>query len=75
MTLGYLEVNGDHRVGSYSSVTGPRAIFLAHRCRRRGVHPIINAPSVCFSAQTGKHLRSAGRPARSRECKSLTMKE
>jgi len=26
MTLGCLEVNGDHRVGSYSSVTGPRAI-------------------------------------------------
>ena len=25
--------------------------------------------------KSGKHLRSAGRPARSRECKSLTMKE
>jgi hypothetical protein len=28
-----------------------------------------------YQGQSGKHLRSAGRPARSRECKSLTMKE
>jgi hypothetical protein len=41
--------------------------------------PAVTFPSqvtnVAFRGRSGNHLRSAGRPARSRECDSLTMKE
>jgi hypothetical protein len=69
-------------IGTSSSMSGDGKRSVGHRPQTTA--PVLDSTisevatrliEVRSAGQSGLDLRSAGRPARSRECKSLTMKD